>query len=242
MSLTVRDDRFWAAFLGIEPADWGAPGVSYRVHVGLRDYRGLWCFRRNDRIVVSAPRGWIAALEERFAGCDPDDLMRTAFLTKALADDCEQAIGPAFQGCLDPERFTRRAAPRVRKLVAADAGALDALRAACGPDWDAGGFDKTDAWRYGYFDDEGITAVAGYRTWTGDAGDPCILTHPRFRGAGRSAAVTGAVVSDALANGKLLLYQTLESNEAAVRVAFALGFERYANHVAVRLRSDAARW
>jgi hypothetical protein len=51
--------------------------------------------------------------------------------------------------------------------------------------------------------------------------------------------VTSAVVSEALANSKLLLFQTLESNEAAVRVAFALGFERYANHVAVRLKRDA---
>jgi hypothetical protein len=239
MSAATRDDRFWAAFLGIDPADWSVPGISYRAHTGLRGYEGFWCFRRNARIVVSAPHAWVDRLEARFSGCDPDDLLEPAFLKNALAEECERAIGPAFQGCLDPGKFSRRAAPRVRELVAADAGALDALRAACGPDWDEGGLDKADAWRYAYFDDEGITAVAGYRSWTAEAGDPCILTHPRFRGGGRSAAVTSAVVSDALANGKLLLYQTLESNEAAVRVAFALGFDRYANHVAVRLKSAA---
>jgi hypothetical protein len=51
--------------------------------------------------------------------------------------------------------------------------------------------------------------------------------------------VTSAVVAAALASGKLLLYQTLESNEPSVRIALSLGYERYANHLAVRLLNDA---
>lgn len=42
-----------------------------------------------------------------------------------------------------------------------------------------------------------------------------------------------------VAHGKLLLYQTLESNEPAVRIALSLGCERYATHLAVRLKRDA---
>lgn len=81
--------------------------------------------------------------------------------------------------------------------------------------------------------------MAGYRARREEVGDPCIMTHPTFRGGGRGAAVASAVVAAALSNGKLLLYQTLESNEASVRLALSLGYERYANHVAVRLRREA---
>lgn len=66
-----------------------------------------------------------------------------------------------------------------------------------------------------------------------------MLTHPEFRGRGCGAAVVRAVVADALSVGKLLLYQTLEANHAAVRLAFSLGYERFASHVAVRLKSEA---
>ena len=62
-------------------------------------------------------------------------------------------------------------------------------------------------------------------------------THARF--GGRGAAVTAAVVAKALANGKLLLHQTLESNQPAIRIAFSLGYDRYANHLAVRLSREA---
>ena len=85
-----------------------------------------------------------------------------------------------------------------------------------------------------------VTALGrvAHRSWREDAGGPCVLTHPEFRGAGHGTAVVRAVIADAWSNGKLLLYQTLESNEAAVRIAFALGYQRYGSHVAVRLKRE----
>jgi predicted GNAT family acetyltransferase len=91
----------------------------------------------------------------------------------------------------------------------------------------------------GYFQGSLLLAVAGYRPWSDVAGDPCILTHPDFYGRGFGTAVTSAVVHRALAQGKLLLYQTLEANAGAVRIAHRLGYEQYARHVAVRLRNSA---
>ena len=55
---------------------------------------------------------------------------------------------------------------------------------------------------------------------------------------GHGAAVVSAIVSRALNDGKTLLYQTLEANEAAVRHAARLGYRRYATHVAVRLTGE----
>ena len=42
----------------------------------------------------------------------------------------------------------------------------------------------------------------------------------------------------ALKEGKVPLYQTLESNVAAIKIARRLGYERYAQHFAVRLNTD----
>jgi len=74
--------------------------------------------------------------------------------------------------------------------------------------------------------------MAGYRPWGDHAGDPCVLTHPEFRGRGYGTAVVSSVVAEALEEGKLLLYQTLEANRGAVQLAVNLGYEQYARHVA----------
>jgi GNAT superfamily N-acetyltransferase len=74
---------------------------------------------------------------------------------------------------------------------------------------------------------------------------PHVIPHVRFlglddahRGRGWAAATTSAVVGRALQEGKLLLYQTLETNMASISIARRLGYEQYARHVAVRLRAE----
>ena len=121
----IRDERFWAGFLGVMPSDWDVPGVSIRPHSGLAGYKGVWCFRCREHTVISAPAGWVAPLERKHRGSHGT-----------------------------PDR------PRT-------------------------------------------------------------------------------VVQRALHAGKLLLYQTLEANSGAVRIALRLGYEQYARHLAVRLRNES---
>lgn len=238
--MSIRDDNFWADFLGVDPTDWGTVGVSVQPHVGLHGYRGLWSFRRNQRTVVSAPASWVPRLVEVVLGrVHDDDLMRSTFWARALPHDFERAIGPAFQGCLDPQAFKHKPDSSVRPVNDGDSDAVEEFRAACGPDWSDGALDDARLWNHACVEDGLITAMAGYRAWSDSAGDPCVLTRINARSGGRGTAVTAAVVAEALANGKLLLYQTLESNHSAVRLALSLGFERYANHLAVRLRREA---
>lgn len=233
----ISDDRFWAGFLGVEATDWMSAGVSVRPHAGLLGYRGFWCFRRRERLVISAPAAWISRLTEIASGRAPKHLMAAEFWAQALSSDFERAVGPAFQGCLEPAMFNRRPSGAVRPVGALDKPAVEELRASCGSDWNMP--DDARLWRHAYFEDGLITSLAGYRAWSDTAGDPCVITRPDARGGGRGAAVTSAVVAAALADQKLLLYQTLESNAAAVRIALSLGFERYANHLAVRLCRDS---
>ncbi|MFZ5893164.1 MAG: GNAT family N-acetyltransferase [Myxococcota bacterium] len=236
--MAVLDDEFWAGFLGVAATDWTKRGVFYRAHVGLKGYRGFWCFHRNDCVVVSAPAGWVGRLRELFFEWDQQRLMDAAALSQQLGAECDRTIGPAFQGCLVPRRFVPTRSTRVRKLESVDATAVERFKFECGSDWEDSGLEEATSYSHAYFDEDQITAMAAYRPWRDDAGDPCIITHPAFRRKGRGVAVASAVVSEALATGKLLLYQTLASNEGSVRIAFSLGYECYAHHVAVRLKHE----
>jgi GNAT superfamily N-acetyltransferase len=238
--MSIRDDEFWARFLGIESSDWNSPGLSIRAHVGLIGYRGLWCFRRNERVVVSAPEGWVSYLSERLTQDSTSKLLDEAFLLDLLGEDFEYLIGPAFQGCLDPTRFRHFHASEVRCLTSDDNVAYEQFRSECGAaSLETSGLDKAAGDLMGYFRNSTLVAVCGYRPWNELAGDPCILTHPDCYGKGYGTAVTSAVVDQALRMGKLLLYQTLEANHGAVRIALRLGYQQYARHVAVRLTKDA---
>jgi GNAT superfamily N-acetyltransferase len=235
-----RDDRFWAAFLGVDASAWASRGVSVRAHVGLVEYRGLWCFRRRDRVVVSAPAGWVAALERELDGREPDALLDEVFLASLLGDDIERVIGPAFQGCLEPSRFRPVVADGVRFVGPDDSAAVDRFRDECGEDvWQSGSLHKVENYMVAFFDGDEIVALAGYRPWNEAAGDPCVLTHPELHGKGHGTAVVSAVVAAALGEGKLLLYQTLEANRGAVQIALKLGYEQYARHLAVRLKRES---
>ena len=234
-----RDDQFWAEFLGVQPSDWSVAGISIRPHAGLSGYCGLWCFRRGDRTVVSAPASWVTTLASRIDVSLQDRLFEEAFLRQMVGDAFDSLIGPAFQGCLDPRRFRPVSSENVRFVKPNDAPAIARLREACSPaDWEHSGLDRAPLHQVAYFEDSMITAMAGYRPRNDVTGDPCVLTHPRFYGRGHGTAVVSAVVQRALEQDKLVLYQTLEANRGAVGIAFKLGYEQYARHVAVGLKRD----
>ena len=234
--MSTRDDEFWAGFLGVDPSTFDECTTTVGPHAGLGDYVGFWCFRRKQRTVISAAPGWVPRLEE-LAAAAGDETMDPGFWQRALGADFERAIGPAFQGCLAAENFRPAHSPIVRAVTAEDARALDELREACGDEWNMP--EAAEHYRYACFESGFATALAGYRSWSEEAGDPAVIAHPEARGGGRGAAVTSAVVEDALEAGKLLLYQTLEANTPAVRIAFSLGYQRYANHLAVRLTNES---
>jgi GNAT superfamily N-acetyltransferase len=235
-----RDDQFWAEYLGIAPSEWASEGVCVRPHVGLVGYRGLWCFRRRARTVVSAPAGWTEFLASKLEGYEPEALFDEAFLKELIGADFERLIGPAFHGCLEIGRFRPAPSSQVRFVGPNDSAAVGRFRTECGADvWESGGLDEATQHMTVYLDGERITAMAGYRPWNDVAGDPCVLTHPDYRRRGCGTAVVSLVVAAALEQGKLLLYQTLEANRGAVQIALNLGYEQYGRHLAVRLKRES---
>jgi hypothetical protein len=238
--VTERYDRFWAEYLGITPAELNQPGLSIAAHVGLEGYRGVWCFRRRDRTVVSAPPGWIPHLQSRLPEIGQEHLMDETVLREVFGCDFDRLVGPAYQGCLLPELFRPHVTPHVRFLGPDDAALIEVFRVNCGQDaWEYAGFDDATSYLAGILEGDRILSLAGYnRVWRDEAGGPCILTHRAHRGRGWATATTSAVVGRALQEGKLLLYQTLETNMASISIARRLGYEQYARHVAVRLRAE----
>jgi GNAT superfamily N-acetyltransferase len=230
-----RCDRFWANHLGLEPSQLTAPGVSVRPHVGLGEYRGLWCFRRGAHIAVSAPVAWVPRLAARIADQSADEgaLMSEAFWAKELGEAFDYFHAPMVHASLAANAFRPRTGAHVRFLTAADAAAIAAFRAVCGT-----AFEKLEH-VVASFEADAITALAAWRPLSGDAGDPCILTLPSHYGRGHGTAAASALVAWALAQGKLVLYETDPSNTPALRIAERLGFARYGEHVAIGLKNPA---
>ena len=127
-------------------------------------------------------------------------------------------------GCPGARKFRAARSADVRFVGPNDAAAVDQFRAECCPDeWETGGLDEVKHHLAAWFQGERIVAMAGYRPWTDIAGDPCVLTHPGFEGRGYGTAAVSAVVEQRLKEGRLRLYQTLEANRGAVKIALISG-------------------
>jgi RimJ/RimL family protein N-acetyltransferase len=166
--------------------------------------------------------------------------MEESVLREVFGSAFDRLVGPAYQGSLRPDLFRPYVAPHVRFLAPDDAALVEAFRVECGQEaWEYAGFHEATSYLAAIQEGDRIVSLAGYnRVWRDEAGGPCILTHLAYRGRGWATATTSAVVARALQEDKILLYQTLETNTASVRIAGRLGYERYARHVAVRLKAE----
>jgi GNAT superfamily N-acetyltransferase len=185
-------------------------------------------------LIVSAPEGWLDYLYEKL---ELDLVMDESFLKKLFGQHFERCIGPAYHGSLEPADFQPVISGNIRALSDRDAEARVVFEKECGLEtWGDSGLDEAQD-LVAHFENERITAMAGYRAWNDTVGDPCVIVHPNSQTRGLGTLVVSEVVRLALLENKLLLYQTLKSNLAAVRLAQKLGFRQYAWHLAVRLTS-----
>ena len=240
--MSEHHDLFWASFFGLKPFKLKIAGVSIVAHAKLAGYCGVWFFKHANRLIVSAPEGWLAHLNEKLEDVPEHQLfLDESFLKKLFGQHFERCIGPAYHGSLESVDFRPVTSGNVRALVAGDSAARAAFQKECGPEtWDDSGLDAATQFLVAYFENEHIMAVAGFRAWNDFAGDPCVLVHPNFRARGLGTLVVSEVIRLALLENNLLLYQTLESNSGAVSLAQKVGYQRYASHMAVRLTSEVA--
>jgi len=185
--------------------------------------------------VISAPGSWVDRLREETANLDPMKLLDESTLRALIGDDFESCIGPAFRGYLAPDRFVRFTDPSIRALTDADRPMVEAIADQSTKNgWNP--LEQGTLFQHASIKEGRIVALSGYRGWTDMVGDPFIYVDAGHRKRGLGTAVASAVVEHALSQGKTLIYQTLESNEASVRIAFRLGYRRDSTGMSVRLR------
>jgi GNAT superfamily N-acetyltransferase len=234
-------DAFWAEFFGIEPERLREESMLVVKHARLGAYSGIWFFTREASRIVSAPEAWVEPLRARSGEIAAAGLPGPELLRDLIGGDPERVIGPTYQGSLVSGAFRGVRDARVRRLQAADDEAVAALRAACSElDWDHSGLSGASEPRFGSFADGQLVAMGGLEGWSVDIANPGVLCHPAHRRRGHATAIVSAVVERAIADGKLMLYQTLLANEASVAIATRLGFAQYASHLAVRLQAPPA--
>jgi GNAT superfamily N-acetyltransferase len=237
-------DQFWANFFGVSRSDLNHAGTSIVVHAKLAGYCGVWFFKHADRLIVSAPEGWFEHLQKPEGVLEHQLFTNESFLKKVFGGHFERSIGPAYHGSLEPTDFRPVFSSHVRALSDRDGTARAVFEKECGlAAWEDSGLDQANQHLVAHFENERITAMAGYRPWNDTAGDPCVLVHPDCRARGLGTVVVSEVIRLALLENnplenKVLLYQTLESNIGAVRLAQKLGYQHYASHLAVRLTAN----
>jgi len=227
-------NEFWRGFFDISAGRWGTPGTFVVPHAALGDYSGVWFFVREGQCVISAPPGWCMHSEQMARRSQLAPELPTADrIASIFGSSATVTVGPAWHGFLSG---SVRAVDGFCRGVASDSPGVAEFRAACtATDWDHGGLDSAEQPWSAAMDSSRISAIAALRKKQPQVFDVCVIARPDVRGGGFAQMAVSAAVAQRPA-GAQVLYQTLSSNRAAVRLAQALGFERYAEHLAVRLR------
>jgi GNAT superfamily N-acetyltransferase len=224
-------DSYWAAHLNCQPDELFSRPLHIVTHgEELQDYCGALALFREGTATVSIPPGRAAELRGLLSGlengCTPEQF------AAALDPVATRVLGPAYVGYANVIRGDDALA---RSLRDEDAAAVESLRQACGEEEWAHGGSSLDVPCSGVFHDGQLAALAGFETWGSTLAHLCIVTHPSFRGRGFGKSAVAHLARRALADGLLAQYRTLDSNAPSIRIAEALGFQRYATSMAVRL-------
>ena len=240
MTTTVTLDTvvaFWAAQLGCGQAQLAQPGTSVvRAGPELAGYRGATVVFRPPACVLAVPADWVGPVASRIGQRPPAEVFDVRVLRQVFGSAVDRVIGPAWLGYADASDFRPAPTLGTRRLTDHDLPALRRLAAACGPTaWEHSGIDPARRPLYGCFAG-GVLAAAGMlEPWGDRLLHVGIVTHPGHRGRGHGKAVVSAMTTDGLAAGGVLQYRTPQANLPSVGIARALGFQRFALTLAVRL-------
>jgi len=227
---------FWAAHVGVPPERLFAEPTSIVTHAGdLDGYHGVFALFRNGSRLVSLPPRLAAECHEILSALPSN--YSAGHLAHALRPLAGLIVGPAYVGYLDHPSVVPLPAATTRALTELDLDIVNRFKDACDPtEWEHGGSEVRLRPTSGAFIDGELAAMAGYDVWGRTIAHLAIITHPAHRGRGMGRAAVAHLAARASAVGLLPQYRTLDSNLPSLRIAQALGFERYATTLAVRLK------
>jgi GNAT superfamily N-acetyltransferase len=228
---------FWAAHLGCGRAQLAQPRTAVvRNGPDLAGYRGATVVFRPPACVLAVPRDWYEVAAGRLGRRPAAAAFDIALLREVFGSAVEQVTGPAWLGDADAGDFTPAPMMGTRLLTDRDLPALRRLADACGPTaWAHGGIRAGSSPVFGCHPGGALAAAGMLEPWGARLLHVGIVTHPDCRGRGYGRAVVSAMTAHGLAAGGVVQYRTLQANLASVGIARALGFQRFARTLAVRL-------
>ena len=228
---------FWTAHLGCSEVQLAQPRTSVVCNgPELASFRGATVMFRPPACVLAVPEDWYELVASRVGHRPPAEVFDSAMLRQVFGAAVDQIIGPAWLGYADASDF--RPAPTIgtRLLGDQDLPELRRLAAACGPTaWEHSGIDPARPPVFGCFTGDTLAAAGMLERWGDRLLQVGIVTHPDYRGRGYGKAVVSAMTAHGLAAGGVVQYRTLQANLPSVGIAQALGFQRFAQTLAVRL-------
>jgi GNAT superfamily N-acetyltransferase len=228
---------FWAAHLGCSEAQLAQPTtVVVRNGPDLASYRGATVVFRPPACVLAVPADWYEPVVSRIGHRPPAEVFDVTLLRQVFGAAVDQVIGPAWVGYADASDVRPAPMRGTRLLTDQDLPELQRLAAACGPvAWEHSGIDSARPPVFGCFAGDRLVAAGMLERWGDRLLHVGIVTHPGYRGRGYGKAVVSAMSAHGLATGGVMQYRTLQANLPSVGIAHALGFQRFAQTLAVRL-------
>ena len=228
---------FWAAQLGCSEAQLAQPTTSVvRNGPDLASYRGATVVSCPPACVLAVPADWYAPVASRIRPRPPAEVFDGTLLRQLFGVGVDRVIGPAWLGDADSSDLRPAPTRGSRLLSDQDLPELQRLAAACGPmAWEHSGIDPARPPLFGCFVGDRLVAAGMLERWGDRLLHIGIVTHPGSCGRGYGKAVVSAMSAHGLATGGVLQYRTLQANLASVGIARALGFQRFALTLAVRL-------
>ena len=225
--------QYWANVFGVEAgALFSQPCNVIQHSPRLAEHRGIQGIYRGKSGTLSFPLDCCQSLRDLSSKCgDGVEQIADAYRSTGL-----EVIGPAYIGYADRVQKT---ASDARLLTIDDLELLNELKSHClVAEWDHGGSEIGETPLAGFMVQRELIAVAGYEVWGGVIAHISVVVHPAHRGKGYGRSVVSLCASTAIAAGLLAQYRTLGANIPSIQIANSLGFESFAESVAIRLRPE----
>jgi GNAT superfamily N-acetyltransferase len=227
---------YWTHFLGCPVGR--AAGVHvvelpHRPH----DHEVIHVFCRDDYCILAGPPGFRSRLGNAVTEWPTAAWSQAEEWTKLLGERASAIRGPAWLGYADATDFHPVDSRGTRPLTRKDQPVVAALAQAAGPEaWGESGLGEPSGWRYGCFEGSELVAAGTAKPWGIDLWHLGILTHPAYRQQGWGRAVVSQMAADALAAGAIPQYRASLRNQPSLALASSLGFQPYAEQLAIHLR------
>jgi GNAT superfamily N-acetyltransferase len=235
-------EGYWVAHLGCPQERLFDARVVTLPHSAFKGYQGLFLVRRGGSCMIAAPPELMDLVHSCVQDRPVSEVFGSGLWRDLLPDVIERVVGPAVMTYADASTLRAVESPGTMPLDDDDRHALERLAEACGTeDWDRSGLGPSMPALVGHWIGGELVAVAGYEAWGERIANVGVATHPAHRGQGHGKAVVSALAQLAIEEGLAVQLRALARNHAALGIARALGFEEYAQTLAIGLNVPRIR-